>query len=277
MKRNTQRLSDTIRFITYDDVLSIHEQLAGDMAGSEDAISPAGVKNDILLHSAIGRQQAGFDGALKYQTIESNAATLCYGICCNHPFHNGNKRTALVSMLCHLDKNDRTFDAGVTQDELYNLMKKIADHGFANGREGVRDKSDEEVDEISAWIRRRIRRIERSERLVTFRELRTILHRFGFHLENLDGNRIDVVKVEQVQEGIWPFRRTKETKRRVARIGWPRDGAVVSRGLLREIRVTCDLTEERHGIDSRMFYASERPVDYFINHYRTVLRRLAKT
>ncbi|MEI5996286.1 type II toxin-antitoxin system death-on-curing family toxin [Paraburkholderia bengalensis] len=276
MRRSNTRVSDTIRFIDYSDVISIHEQLAADMANTEDAISPVGVKSDGLLHSAVGRQHAGFSGSLKYSSIESNAATLAYGICCNHPFHNGNKRTALVSMLCHLDKNDRTFDTKVTQDDLYNLMRDIAAHRFATDRGGVKDKSDEEIEKISTWLRKRVRRVERNERLLTFRELRTILQRYGFLLENLDGNKIDVIAVEQVTDGFWFFKTIKESKRRVIRIGWPRDGAVVARQLLKDIREACQLTEE-NGIDSRMFYASERPVDYFIHSYRGVLRRLAKT
>ncbi|MBD2958424.1 type II toxin-antitoxin system death-on-curing family toxin, partial [Burkholderia pseudomallei] len=118
MKKTNLRHQSAIRTISSDEVLSIHELLALDMANSGDAISPAGVKNEVLLHSAVGRQTTGFGDKLKYNTVEANAATLCYGICCNHPFHNGNKRTALVAMLSHLDRNDRTFDSSVSQDNL---------------------------------------------------------------------------------------------------------------------------------------------------------------
>ncbi|SPK71025.1 conserved protein of unknown function [Cupriavidus taiwanensis] len=134
MKKINPRHQNTIRTISSEEVLSIHEQLAFDMASSGDAISPAGVKSEGLLHSAVGRQTTGFGDKLKYSTVEANAATLCYGICCNHPFHNGNKRTALVSMLSHLDRNDRTFDSSVSQDDLYELMKKIAGHGFVDSK-----------------------------------------------------------------------------------------------------------------------------------------------
>lgn len=276
MKKINPRHQNTIRTISTEEVLSIHEQLALDMASSGDAISPAGVKSEVLLHSAVGRQATGFGDKLKYNTVEANAATLCYGICCNHPFHNGNKRTALVSMLSHLDRNDRTFDSSVSQDDLYELMKRIAGHGFVDAKKTERDQSDVEVEGIASWLRKRTRRVERSERLVTYRELRTILSRHGFQLENLVGNRIDVVKYETITEGSWFFKRQKEVKRRVARIGWPREGATVSKQVLRDLRRDCKLTED-HGIDSANFYASERPVDYFLRHYSSVLRRLAKT
>ncbi|CAJ3014923.1 MULTISPECIES: type II toxin-antitoxin system death-on-curing family toxin [Burkholderia] len=276
MKKTNLRHQSAIRTISSDEVLSIHELLALDMANSGDAISPAGVKNEVLLHSAVGRQTTGFGDKLKYNTVEANAATLCYGICCNHPFHNGNKRTALVAMLSHLDRNDRTFDSSVSQDNLYELMKKVAGHGFVDPKCSERDQSDAEVEAIASWLRKRTRRVERSERLVTYRELRTILGRYGFQFENLVGNRIDIVKYDTIAEGSWFFKREKVVKRRVARIGWPRDGATVSKQVLRDLRRECELTEE-HGVDSTGFYASERPVDYFLMHYSSVLRRLAKT
>ncbi|POR49413.1 death-on-curing protein [Paraburkholderia eburnea] len=276
MKKINPRHTSAIRTVTSEEVLSIHDILAIDMADSGDAISPAGVKNEVLLHSAVGRQTTGFGDRFKYDTVESNAATLCYGICCNHPFHNGNKRTALVSMLSHLDKNDRTFDSSVTQDDLYELMTKVAGHGFVDPKRKERDQSDAEVDEIASWLRKRTRRVERNERLVTYRELGSILGRYGYYLENLAGNKIDVVKYETITEGWLLFKRERSVKRRIKRIPWPRDGATVPKQILRDLRRECDLTEE-HGVDSTNFYASQRPVDYFLKHYSSVLRRLAKT
>lgn len=71
-----------------------------------------------LLESAVARQFVGFGGELKYPSPIYNAATLTYGITSNHPFHNGNKRAALVAMLCHLDKNSLIVKADVTQEDL---------------------------------------------------------------------------------------------------------------------------------------------------------------
>ncbi len=66
---------------------------------------------------------------LKYPDPILNAATLLYGICNDHPFHNGNKRTALVSALAHLDKNNLILRA-TKQTELFNLMIAVADHAL---------------------------------------------------------------------------------------------------------------------------------------------------
>ncbi|MEQ1694067.1 MAG: type II toxin-antitoxin system death-on-curing family toxin [Gemmatimonas sp.] len=117
--------------LTASDVLAIHETLAADFAAAADPISPAGIKSHDLLESAVSRQFTGYDSRLKYNTPTSNAASLTFGICCNHPFHNGNKRTALVSLLCHLDRNDLAIDHTTTHDDLYAFMLKVASHGFS--------------------------------------------------------------------------------------------------------------------------------------------------
>ncbi len=81
--------------------------LCKDFAPSSDPIFPPGVKSEALLESAVNRQQSGW-GDYFHTTIPSVMPTLTYGICSNHPFHNGNKRTSLVAMLAHLDTDDFT-------------------------------------------------------------------------------------------------------------------------------------------------------------------------
>lgn len=95
-----------------DEVLHIHERVCGDFASSADPVDTPGPRDSGLLDSAIARQLTGTADYLKYSTVWSNAATLTFGLCCNHPFHNGNKRTALVCMIAHLEKNGHTARRG---------------------------------------------------------------------------------------------------------------------------------------------------------------------
>ena len=257
-----------------EEVLAIHDVVVRDFADSGDPISPAGVKSMHALESAVSRQVTGFDGTEKYGTPILSAATLAYGICCNHPFHNGNKRTALVAMLCHLDRNDLTFVEGATQSELYALMIDIAGHKLVS-RPGVGDFSDAEVLQIAKWLRHWTRRVERTERIITCRELRGILSGYGYELENPSNNHIDVVRYKQ------PLRflgigRKKPIREKVMRIPYPRDGAQVGKGVLKDLRARCRLTDE-DGVDSVTFYTKIRPADYFVSRYRKTLRSLAKT
>ena len=252
---------------------AIHEILTEDFSAADDPISPAGVKSEHLLESAVGRQSTGFNGKLKYDTPIMNAAALTYGVCSNHPFHNGNKRTSLVAMLCHLDKNNFTFNEDVSHRKLYDFMLRVADHGFANRAVKTRDQSDFEVEEMARWIRKNVRRVENGERLVTFRELRTIMQDHGYVLEDPHSNTIDVVKYEKSKS--WLGLKTKTQRIRVMRMSWPGEGRVVGKGLLRDLRSRCKLAEE-NGVDSRMFYAKSLPIDHFVTRYRGTLKRLAR-
>jgi death-on-curing protein len=258
--------------LTAADVLAIHETLAVDFAAAADPISPSGIKFPHLLESAVSRQFTGIGDRLKYDSPTSNAASLTYGVCCNHAFHNGNKRTALVSMLCHLDRNDLTFEQAVTHDDLYGFMLKVASHGFTDKAQKG-DQSDAEVEQMTRWIRRRTRRVERGERVVTFRELKAILNGFGLVLEDLRNNSVDVVRYQE--RSTWLGFKKHTERIRIMRMAYPSDGQVVGKGLLKDVRSQCGLTEH-DGVDSHTFYAKERPPDYFIHSYRGLLRRLAR-
>src|SRR5258708_5585031 len=107
-----------LSILTCDDVLQIHEALCADFAESGDPIAPNGVKSQPLLESAVGRQDTGAWRTRKHPDAIANAATLTYGLCNDHPFHNGNKRTALVSMLAHLDRNHLTL-VNTRQEHLF--------------------------------------------------------------------------------------------------------------------------------------------------------------
>jgi death-on-curing family protein len=258
--------------LSREDVLLIHNHLAHEFVESGDPIFPAGVRSAALLDSAVGRQHSGFGMKLKYETPAENAATLLYGICMDHPFHNGNKRTALVSMLAHLDRNKLTL-FGVRQKEIFDFMIDVASHGLVKTRGAARSDPDDEVHEIAVWIRRHADRVTRGEHPVTFRELRRILLSFGYVLSNPHGNSIDICKPGFEKKG---FFRTavRHVLRHITTIDYPGEGRTVPLRTIKFVRSTLKLREE-DGIDSTAFYNDLAIVDAFVNEYRTVLRRLA--
>jgi prophage maintenance system killer protein len=265
------------------DVLHIHETLCKDFAESEDPIAPAGVRSMHLLESAVSRQDVGLGRRLKYPDPISNAASLAYGICNNHPFYNGNKRTALVALLAHLDKN-RLVLVGVRQPELYNLMLSVASHTLGaaqTGRRGsgksgtTRRRADDEVGAIITWLTPRVQRVTRGEHPITYRELRQVLKDFGYILCDPNNNSIDVCREVDITSGL--FRRQTRTElKKIGNIPYPGDRATVGVRLIKQLRRMCELTEQ-NGIDSDSFYSRADVVDVFINEYRVVLRRLART
>jgi death-on-curing protein len=80
-------------------VKAIHEEVLAAHGGS------AGVRDQALLESAVAAPQATMMGErLITDAIDVAAAYLFY-LCRNHPFMDGNKRTALATCLVFLSEN----------------------------------------------------------------------------------------------------------------------------------------------------------------------------
>ena len=270
-----------IKFLSSEEIIHIHERLTIDAASSDDPISPAGIKNRHLLESAISRQYSGFSGKLKYNHPISNAATLCYGICSNHPLHNGNKRTALVSLMCHLDRNGLMFNSDVNQSDLYSFMLKVASHNFfsKNKRKRIHDQSDAEVNSMSDWLKKKTRKIEKQERLITYTQLEKILKEHEIYFKNNQDNYVDLIKYDKevIKHPWYKFKKDeeKENERKIGNIPYFSNRAV-GRNLIKSIRKQANLTPA-YGIDSSIFYGHEATPDDFIIKYKNVLSKLAKT
>lgn len=106
-------------FLTLDEVLSLHESQIHLFGGS------AGIRDLGLLESALGNVEATFGGEYLHQSIYEMAAAYLYGICRNHPFVDGNKRTAAAAALTFLDMND--IEVGASEDDLYDLVMGVAE------------------------------------------------------------------------------------------------------------------------------------------------------
>lgn len=144
------------------DLLSRNYHLVGEM----DPVEPAGVKNENMLKSAVDRQLVGWDDWYKYDNIYSNCSTLMFGVVKNHPFHNGNKRTAFLCMLKHLYVNAYVIKPEIGHKVIYEFIVAIADNslesfGRLNAkkiyRQVKKDKKNEWTDEdkisfMEKWI-----------------------------------------------------------------------------------------------------------------------------
>ena len=64
-----------------------------------------GVRDLGLIESAVARPEASFDGQDLYTNIFDKAAALLQSLLKNHPFVDGNKRTALTSAGLFLNLN----------------------------------------------------------------------------------------------------------------------------------------------------------------------------
>ena len=110
--------------LTVEDIYELHREL-------EDAfVLSSGVRDKNLLASAVNIPFQTFMGNDLYPSIYDKAAQLCYGIANNHPFTDGNKRTALHSMYVYLIING--IDITASQQEVENLIINVAAGNMTN-------------------------------------------------------------------------------------------------------------------------------------------------
>lgn len=83
--------SNKIIYLSVIHTLVIHDQMIKHFGGLPS------IRDIGLIESAIGRPQATFDNDDLYKTIFDKAAALLQSLLKNHPFVDGNKRTALTS------------------------------------------------------------------------------------------------------------------------------------------------------------------------------------
>lgn len=88
-----------IKFLDKKTILAFHEDQIETYGGS------FGIRDEGLLDSALAQPQASFEGKYVHENIFEMAAAYGFHICQNHPFYDGNKRTALIAMYTFLYVN----------------------------------------------------------------------------------------------------------------------------------------------------------------------------
>ena len=254
-------------YLTEEELLAIDDVLAEDAAGTSDPIEPPGVRDRNLLSSAVNRPRTSLGGQLKYSTVEMAAAALFHSVILNHAFHNGNKRTGLVSMVAFLDANKMTLTCD--QSELFKITLRTAAHGLVPP--GADNLADREVMELARWIRSNSRLVDRQERPMKWLKLRRRLRDFHCECEPVHGvgNRMNITR-RVLQYG--RIRRKAVTL--ATQVAWAGDGTEADKNTIHKIRNDLHLDEE-HGVDGRVFYEGAE-IDAVVIEYRNILRRLAK-
>jgi death-on-curing protein len=107
-----------MRYLTLAEVLHIHEGVLAQTGGL------FGIRDLPALESALSQPKASAGGADAYPSLVEKAAALCYSLCSNHPFVDGNKRVAHAAMEVFLLLNGREVRASI--DEQEQLMLGLA-------------------------------------------------------------------------------------------------------------------------------------------------------
>jgi len=86
-------------FLTEEAVLEIHAEALTEFGGAQGILNPG------LLSSAIAQPSATFLGIFLNRGLHAMAAAYLYHLAKNHPFVEGNKRTAITAALTFLELN----------------------------------------------------------------------------------------------------------------------------------------------------------------------------
>ncbi|MFW5488568.1 MAG: type II toxin-antitoxin system death-on-curing family toxin [Desulfovibrio sp.] len=255
--------------ISVKDVLCAHYHIVDyfyHSKESEKRVGGIGPKDINMLCSAVARQCWSEDSF-------EICASLLYGLIQNHPFHDCNKRTAILTAFFYLRTMNRI--PSVAHAAFEKLTVNIARNKLVNYKEYKKylKKENGEIKVIATFLKRKTRAIEYDKPTITYNELNSILHANAISLETPSKGYIDVIKIEKVKKYGF-IGSTKTTKRRLGRMifrGWSRD--VEPAGLDR-VRKMTGLTLDQ-GFDSKTFFRGAESLPNLIEEYSEMLKRLA--
>jgi death-on-curing protein len=124
-----------IIWLLEETVIAIHYRQISEHGGGE------GLRDEGLLSSAMARPKNLLAYSKPRPNLAALAAAYAYGIAHDHPFVDGNKRTALVAARTFLLVNGADLEA--TQDEKYLTFLELA-------------KGTLTEEQLADWIRKRI-------------------------------------------------------------------------------------------------------------------------
>ena len=123
-----------IEWVVPNSVLAMHKRQIAEHGGTE------GVRDEGLMLSALARPE-NLNAYGENVDLAALAASYAFAIAKNHPFLDGNKRTALVVAVAFLNLNGFDFDA--PGKETYTMFLQLAEGSISEY-------------ELAAWFRERL-------------------------------------------------------------------------------------------------------------------------
>jgi death-on-curing protein len=129
-----------VKFIPSEIVPVIHADLIQRYGGT------FGIRDEKLLDSSLAQAKARWGGLYLHKSIFDKAAAYGFHLCRNHPFVDGNKRTALIVMDIFLQKNG--WELIASEEDTYTMIMRLADGGISKI-------------ELSFWLKENCRRLKK--------------------------------------------------------------------------------------------------------------------
>jgi len=112
------------KFIQAEDFEYLCFNLTRELMSFDEPIPDYSTRDYELLESSLGAPMITYGGNFLYPTFINQASILFYSLIKNHPFKNGNKRIAVMSLLIFLKLNDKWLK--ISPKSLYMLALDVA-------------------------------------------------------------------------------------------------------------------------------------------------------
>ena len=113
-----------IQEITIAQVKTVAHALAQELMQWDEPIPPFETRFPDRLESCLRTPFQRFSGKSLYRGLSGKGAILFYFMIKNHPFQNGNKRVAIMTLLYFLSRNDWWLN--VNNEVLYEFANEVA-------------------------------------------------------------------------------------------------------------------------------------------------------
>jgi len=125
-----------MRYLSVGEVLDLYRRVMQETGGG------FGLRDLSALLSSIAQPRMTFEGRGLYPSLADKASALCFSIVMNHPFLDGNKRTAHAAMEAFLQLNGHELSAPVGEQQ--EVLLKLAAGNLQR-------------DEFTSWISDHVR------------------------------------------------------------------------------------------------------------------------
>lgn len=135
--------------------------------GAKTGSSMKGIKDENLLLSALEEPKQTFDKKDLYPDVITKAACYVRSFAQNHPFLDGNKRTALMCMITFLERNG--YKVNANNEKLFTFVETVV-------------KGRLQIDSIKRRLKKFVKPLPKRKRFLTLEEM------FNYIKEKLRNN-----------------------------------------------------------------------------------------
>jgi len=144
-----------VRYLSVEEVKRIHEKITDLFFSHHPPIANHSILSQGMLESATSRPSYQFEGKDLYPDIYQKAAALLRSLVCNHPFLDGNKRTAVVCTFSFLFLNNLLMNPTAQPPKPSSVVETdyILEYVLKIARGQIKGDEREIIQNIAQWLK----------------------------------------------------------------------------------------------------------------------------